>query len=269
MPTNTKDDLIITSLETIDAFDMNDQFLWTLDELTQATIQNTEDTEDVTGKHGRLLTSLKRGKSASVTGTNGVISAGMMATQVGSDVKAASNMKVRVTEFITVDTDANTGNFTSNVLTLSNSGVFAVALQNNDSTFTDFTKTTETTVGSNQYKVSDSGITFNASDITAGAVLKIVYEKTIEGTRVTNVADDNHTGATIKLYINAFAEDRCGNIFKVQFYFPRAMFSGSFDIDMGGSQVTHGFEAKALPGGCGALANKGMLWTYTVFGDAA
>lgn len=263
-------DLIITSLETIDAFSLQDEYLWTLDELSQAQIQNTEDTEDVTGKNGRLLKTLKRNKSVTISGTNGVISGGMMATQVGSKFVQGSDKKVRVTEFITVDTTASTGNFADNVLTLANSGVYAVKKTLTDGTTTDLDKkAADATLATGQYKITGSGITFFAGDITNGNVLVVTYDKTVTGSSVDNIADNEHYADTVKLYINAFAEDKCGKVYRIQFYVPKADFSGSFDIELGGSQVTHAFEAKSLAGGCGALTNRGLLWTYTVFEDAA
>ena len=262
-------DLIITSLETIDAFDTNDNYLWTLDDLSQAQIQNTEDTEDVTGRNGRLLATLKKNKGVTISGTNGVISGGMMATQVGNKFTTGSK-KVRVTEYITVDTTASTGNFDSNTLTLANGGVYAVKKIANDGTTTDLTKIASTeTLATGQYQVAAAGITFFAGDISNGQVLIVIYDKTVTGSEVSNIADGEHYADTVKLYINAFAEDRCSKIYKIQFYIPKAEFSGAFDIDMGGSQVTHGFEAKAVAGGCSALTNKGLLWTYTVFEDSA
>lgn len=266
-------DLIITSLETIDAFSLQDEYLWTLDELSQAQIQNTEDTEDVTGKNGRLLKTLKRNKSVTISGTNGVISGGMMATQVGSKFVQGSDKKVRVTEFITVKESnpaASGDNFASNVLTLTNSGVYAVKKTLTDGTTTDLTKVAaDATLATGQYKVTGSGITFFAGDITDGNVLVVTYDKTVTGSSVDNIADNEHYADTVKLYINAFAEDKCGKVYRIQFYVPKADFSGSFDIELGGSQVTHAFEAKSLAGGCGALTNRGLLWTYTVFEDAA
>lgn len=266
----TPNDLIITSLETIDAFDMNDNYLWTLDELSQAQIQNSEDSEDVTGRNGRLLATLQRNKTVTITGTNGVISGGMMATQVGDKFTHSTSAKVRVTEYITVDTTETTGNFASNALTLANAGVYSVKVVANDGTTTAKTKVASTaTLAAGEYKESTTAITFYTGEVTNGQVLEIIYDKTVTGDSVSNIADGEHYAEKVKLYVNAFAEDKCNNIYKVQFYIPKAQFSGSFDIDMGGSQVTHGFEAKSLAGGCNVLTNKGLLWTYTVFTDAA
>ena len=49
-------DLTITSLETITAFALGTgAYLFTLDELQNATIANTQETSDITGKQGRKL----------------------------------------------------------------------------------------------------------------------------------------------------------------------------------------------------------------------
>lgn len=271
MPANNKD-LIITSLETIDAFDLEDKYLWTLDELTATNIQNSEDSEDVTGKAGRLLATLKRNKTVTISGTNGVISGGLIATQTGGEFKSGSKT-VRVTDVITVDTTSGTGNFDSSTdkLTLANSNVFVVKQTANDGTETEFTLDTSTGTGvaAGKFKRDNTGITFHDGDVTNGMVLTVLYAKSVTAYSVDNIADGEHWGQMVKIYINAFAEDRCGKIYKIQFVIPKAQFSGTFDIDMGGSQVTHGFEIKSLTGACSALSNKGLLWTYIVFDDNA
>ena len=62
------------------------------------------------------------------------------------------------------------------------------------------------------------------------------------------------------------AEDTCSNVYRVQFYIPKADFSGEFSFDLGDNQTVHAFEAEALAGACGA---GGTLWTYTIFGANA
>ena len=81
-------DITITSLETITAFDIvSGAFKWVLDELQNATIANTQETTDITGKQGRLLNTLKRNKAVTVSGNNGLLSGGMLETQVGNTFK--------------------------------------------------------------------------------------------------------------------------------------------------------------------------------------
>ena len=64
-------DVTITSLETINAFDIvTGNFLFALDELQSATIAQTQEKTDITGKQGRKLNSLKRNKAVTISGNN-------------------------------------------------------------------------------------------------------------------------------------------------------------------------------------------------------
>lgn len=76
---------------------------------------------------------------------------------------------------------------------------------------------------------------------------------------------DSYSGKCL-LYIDAFAEDKCSNVYRIQFLIPKADFSGEFSFEMGDSQTVHAFEAESLAGACGA---GGALWTYTIFGANA
>jgi len=92
----------------------------------------------------------------------------------------------------------------------------------------------------------------------------VYYDRKIEGGVVENFSDKY--AEKVSLYIDAFAEDKCGNIFRIQFFVPKADFNGNFDLEMGENQTVHAFEAKSLAGACTA---GGALWTYTVFGADA
>ena len=62
-------ELTLTSLERIIGYNLGGEYLWTLDELQNTTISNTQEKVDITGKQGRKLNSLKRNKAVKVTGT--------------------------------------------------------------------------------------------------------------------------------------------------------------------------------------------------------
>ena len=69
-------DITITSLETITVFDVvTGNYKFTLDELQSATIAQGQEKVDITGKQGRKLSSLKRNKTLTVSGNNGMVSA--------------------------------------------------------------------------------------------------------------------------------------------------------------------------------------------------
>ena len=63
-------DLIITSLETIRAFDITSgNYLFELDELQNVSIAQGQEKVDITGKQGRKLSSMKRNKTMTISGS--------------------------------------------------------------------------------------------------------------------------------------------------------------------------------------------------------
>ena len=95
-------DITITSLETINAFDIvTGAYKFTLDELQNATIAQTQERVDITGKQGRKLNSLKRNKAVTISGTNGLVSGGLLELQVGGEFENKVTT-VMWTDYLTV-----------------------------------------------------------------------------------------------------------------------------------------------------------------------
>lgn len=262
MNVNVKD-LMITGVETITAFDMAGSYKWTLDELQSAKIANTEDKADITGKQGRKLGSLKRNKAVTVSGTSGLVSAGLMETQVG---RAFSNKETRVMypDYLTVNNnEAETsfiatgtqGNEIAEVIVKDSNGLQIKTL--NQVASAETLKTGEFT-----YNPSNKKITFYASDIADGTEIVVYYYRTIQANVLENLPDNY--SEKLELFVDFFAEDLCSNVYRAQIRIPKADFSGNFDFDFSDNQTVHAFEAESIAGACSG--NKAPLWTYTVFG---
>lgn len=104
-------DITITSLETINAFDIvTGAYKFTLDELQNATIAQTQERVDITGKQGRKLNSLKRNKAVTVSGTNGLVSGGLLELQVGGEFENKVTT-VMWTDYLTVASNAATTSY--------------------------------------------------------------------------------------------------------------------------------------------------------------
>lgn len=256
-------DLTITSLETITAFDISTgDFMFTLDELQNATIANTQEKSDITGKQGRKLSSLKRNKAATITGTNGMLSAGLLEIQTGSKFESKKTT-VKWADYLTVSGNAATTSFVA-VGTAGNE-IESVYLKNSDGVLGEkLTQDATVAEGKFTYDPATKALQFNAGDVTDGTEIVVYYMRQINGNVLNNVSD--HYSGKCVLYVDAFAEDKCANIYRVQIVFHKADFSGEFSFEMGDNQTVHAFEAEALSGACGSAGN---LWTYTVFGANA
>lgn len=253
-------DLTITSLETIDGFDITTgAYLFTLDELQDATIQNSQDTQEITGKGGRRLANLKRNKSVTISGNNGMISGGLLEMQTGGTFENKAT-EVSWTDYLTVNASHAA---TTSWVAIGTAGaeITDVFVRNADGTRGDsLEQDTTAAAGKFSYAPATKTLQFH-TDIAEGTEVVVHYKRKITADVLVNESDVYSKKCT--LYVDALAEDKCANVYRVQFFIPKADFSGEFSIEMGDNQTVHAFEAESLAGACGAGS---FLWTYTVFG---
>lgn len=257
-------DITITSLETITAFDIaTGNLKFVLDELQNATIAQTQEKTDITGKQGRKLSSLKKNKAVTISGTNGLVSGGLLELQTGGEFENKLTT-VKWTDYITVTGNAAASTYTA-VGTTGNE-IESVYVKNSDGTLGDtvLTQADAVAAGKFTYDPASKAFAFNEGEIADGTEIVVYYMRQIRADVLENMSD-NYSGKC-SLYVDAFGEDKCANVYRIQFYIPKADFNGEFSFEMGDNQTVHSFDAESLSGACGA---GGALWTYTVFGANA
>lgn len=254
-------DLMITSLEVITGFDIiTGDFLFALDELQKATIAQGQEKTDITGKQGRKLSSLKKNKTVTVSGDNGVVSGGLLELQTGGKFEVGKTTTVMWADYITAESDGAKTTFKAK----GNEGaeIEGIYVKNSNGTLgKKLEQGASAADGVFTYNKADNTIVFNSGEVEDGAELVAYYYREIKADVLENMSDKY--SAKCALYIDAFAEDKCSNIYRVQFYIPKADFNGEFSFEMGDNPTVHSFEAEALAGACGA---SGALWAMTIFG---
>lgn len=254
-------DVTLTSLEEILAFDLvTGEYKFTLDELQSANINNTQEKVDITGKGGRKLSSLKKNKGVTITGTNGLLSGGLMELQTGNTF-VTKETTVKVPEYLTVMNNAAATTYKAVGTTGAELEVF---VRNADGSLGEKLeqKATATAAGEFAYAPATKTISFFGSAYPDGTEVAVFYFRKINADVIENLSDVYSEKCA--LYINAFGEDKCGNVYRVQFYIPKADFNGNFEFSLGGDQTVHNFEAESLAGACGT---GGKLWDYTIWGE--
>lgn len=260
-------DITITSLETIDAFDVvTGGYLFTLDELQSATIAQSQEKTDITGKQGRKLSSLKKNKSITISGNNGLVSGGLLELQTGGRFEN-KNTEVMWNDYLVVESNqaitsykaiGTTGNEIESIYVKNTDGTLGQTLE----------QAAAVATGKFTYDPATKTIAFNSGDIADGTEVVVYYKRKIQASVLNNMSD-TYSGKCA-LYVNAMGEDKCANVYRIQFYIPKADFNGEFSIEMGENQTVHAFEAESLAGaGCGYHNQSGQLFTYTVFGTNA
>lgn len=253
-------DLTVTSLETITAFNhISGAYLFTLDELQNATIGQGEEKTDITGRAGRKITSLKRNKTFTIDATNGMLSAGLLSLQTGTDWETKETV-VRHTDYLTVS-----GNEAATQWKASGTAgaeIVDLIVKNEDGTLSNSLEQAETAAeGKFAYNPETKKLTF--SGIQDGTEVIVYYDRKISADVLEG--DGSKYSGKATLYIDFIAEDKCGKSYHGQFFVPKADISGEFSIEMGDNQTVHAFNAEALAGACGLSGDN--LWTFTIFGS--
>lgn len=251
-------DITITSLETINAFDIaTGAYKFTLDELQNATIAQTEEKSEITGKHGRKLANLKRNKAVTISGTNGMVSGGLLEMQTGSAFENKAT-EVLWTDYLTVSENAATTSYKATGT--AGAEIEALYTKNANGTLGE-TLEQDATAATGKFTYDPATKALEFSGIPDGTEIVVYYKRKITADVLDN--DSETYAGKCALYIDALGEDKCANVYRIQFYIPKADFNGEFSLEMGENQTVHSFDAEALAGACGA---GGKLWTYTIFG---
>ena len=230
--------------------------------MQSATIAQGQEVTEITGRGGRRLSSLKRNKTLTVSGTNGLVSGGLLEMQTGNNFQNKAT-KVQWNETVVVGS-GNTATTTYKAVGTAGSEIIAAYVRGADGMLsTELTQASQAAAGKFAYAPNTKTLTFH-TDITSGTEVVVLYQRQIQADVLSN--DSDKYSAKCTMYIDALAEDKCANVYRVQFYIPKADFNGEFSLDMGDNQTVHEFEAEAMAGACGA---GGALWTYTVFGANA
>lgn len=255
-------DITITSLDTITAFAITSgAYLFTLDELQNATISQGQEATEITGKQGRKLATLKRNKTVTISGTNGLVSGGLLEMQTGSTFSTGAT-EVLWTDYLKVNS-SHEATTTGKAIGTAGSEIDALYIKNSDGTLgTKLTQDTTAAAGKFAYTPGTKKLAFN-TDVAENTEVVVYYKRKISAD-VLKDASDKYSG-TCMLYIDATGEDKCSNVYRVQIFVPKADFSGEFSLELGDNQTVHAFQAEALAGACGT---SGEFFTWTVFGTA-
>lgn len=253
-------DITITSIETITAFNVaTGAYRFTLDELQNVTIAQSEETTDITGKAGRKLNSLKRNKGVTISGTNGLMSGGLLEAQTGGTFEN-KDTEILWTDYLTVESAKATTTYKA--VGTAGAEIESLFIRNTNGTLGDELEQNATTdAGKFTYEPTSKALTFN-EDVADGTEIVVYYKRKIVGDVLVNESDTYSEKLT--LYVDCLGEDKCANVYRVQLYIPKADFSGEFSIELGDNQTTHDFEAESLAGGACGLGSQ--FWSYTVFG---
>ena len=250
----------ITSIETIENYSRTDSTcLSILDEVKNVSLENSEDSSDVTGKNENVLFTIKKNKAVSCSGTSGYISGNLLTLQTGSDA-VKGKMNIRKREVINFAKDATEVTLSEKPVGTAGAEVLSLLITVGDVT----TKFKQATAASaTAFALSDKTITLPTDIATADGAVEVVYEFEADGASIGNSADTY--GKTTHTFINCLGKNTCDEVYQIQIEIYRADWTSNFTFDMGGDGTEHPFEFKSLVDKCNG-DNK--FWDFKVYKKA-
>ncbi len=249
--------LVITEVAQITAFNNAGELEFIMDEVQNGSIKNTQEKSDVQGRNGRKIASLKKNKAVTVSASNGVLVGGVLAAQTGTEVEQGT-FKVRITDVMTVN--SNKCSTSKTAIGTTGDEIGTLYIKNaNGSLGTKLEQDATTTSGKFTYDPGTKEITLTG--IADGTEIVAFYDVEVDSARISN--DSEKYSKVLKLYIDVVLQDSCDVEYAGQVIIQRADVSGEFELNLGGDNFAHAFEAESLAGGCTGSTN---LWDLIVYG---
>lgn len=249
--------LIITEIAQITAFNNAGELEFILDEVQDGSINNGQEKTELTGRNGRKIASLKKNKSVTITATNGLLVGGLLAAQTGTEIEQGS-FNVRMTDVLTVKSNKATTSKTA-VGGLGDEISVIYIKNSNGSLGKKLTQSAE--AGEDTFKYDPETKEIETSGLTDGTEIVAFYDAEVESAKISN--DSEKYSKVVKLYVDVMCMDNCDQEYAGQIIIQRADVSGEFEMQLGGDNFAHAFEAESLAGGCTGSTN---LWDLIVYG---
>lgn len=276
---NTNSNYVITAVDDLTMFNKKNELLFVLDELQNVSLSNNEETTDVTGQNGRKLSTLKQNKNVQITGSNGLISAGMISAQTGGTYEEVPSYTVDWNESVTLDAETVAApkvviQIAHKAVGLPGMEILTIARETLGGSVDTINQLhqvlADPQVGEFTYDPITLEITFaEGEDFEQGDIIRIYYRRNVPVAHVNNPSDTfSQQGRAI---INCTVKDLCDNVYHGQISIPRADFTGNFTLDIGSEQAIHNFELNALTSVSlcdrASLGQKGIYWDFILMQD--
>lgn len=209
------DDIVIDRIQMAIAEKTDGTLLYTLTQLSEATIETTAESKEARSAEGSLIKKFYQGKAGTFSATNAMLNLNILAASTGTDKVVGTDLaKVTMPKIVVVPGTTTSVDLLADGETLAGDGVIRVnALGNNGAMGESFAEYTgDETKPANKWKYnSTTGVlSLPTQDSEGNAVEKFVikYERsTANAVKITNSADK--FPGTVKLTLKALAIDPC------------------------------------------------------------
>lgn len=203
----TLDDLVIDRIQMATAENSKGDLLYTLTQLSEATIETTAESKEAKSAEGSLIKKFYQGKAGTFTATNAMINLNVIGAASGTDkVVASFDAKIQMPKIVIVNKGTKSIKLVDGVNeSLVDASIRVNALGNNGAMGKAYTLGTST-ASATEYTLSNNTLTLPTDDTADRFVVK--FERNVaNAVKITN-ASDKFPG-TVKLTLKALAVDPC------------------------------------------------------------
>ena len=233
-----------------------------LRQLTNIQLQGGQDKVEALGADGVKLAVFEKGKTFSITATDGLISTNYLALQTGSEFEEIKNAKgAKITKNI-VTNDGNTITLPYKAVGTVGNEIGFIYKEHNGSVGKAYEQSGVADATHFKYDPVTKNITLPTGVFQAGQKVIVSYYpefKTAE--KLTNKA--NSYSANARIFVNAYFTDMCTKKdVPLQLEIPTGKISGEIDWQFGDSSATQNVNVEALVNVCSEDNELFILHTY-------
>nr|DAI44092.1 MAG TPA: putative structural protein [Caudoviricetes sp.] len=258
----TSNKYIIQNMERLSCFDLTDgTCLFIAEDLQEANMTNEQEDVYATGKNGVKIGSGSRNKASRITATSGSILDGVIATQVGSDIKLET-VHVPHMEILTVGA-GKTATLTYKAIGAEGNEVPFIYERNSDGTLgKKYAINSAATADQFSFNAT-TGVITCPTGMTEGTQIVVWYD--VEAKNAKHIVNaDNVFSRELKVVADVWARGTCdGKDYYGKVIYGRAKASGNFELAFGNDPSVQNMEFEALSNSCSGAGN--LLWDFFIF----
>jgi hypothetical protein len=238
-----------------------DQVLFSINQITNPSLTCASESADAVDALGTPIATFYRSKSAEFSAENALFDMNLMATQVGTTKKLASESnKIEVPLWATIDISAEGSSTLSHTLTSEQAAVAKVYVLKGDGTLAEKLTTSDSAATRAEVAISGNKITYvydaaGKTGFASGEQLFVMANYTADGSNLNGAVEITNSATKFpvgcKFIMEILGAEVCNQTDLIYAYliFPNAKLSPDFDWTIA-TDSTHPFSMKAMQDYC-------------------
>lgn len=203
----TLDDIVIDRIQMATAEKTDGTLLYTLTQLSEATIETTAESTDATAADGSLIKKFYRGKTGTFSATNAMINLNVVGAASGSEKEVGTaEKKIQMPKIVIVNKGTATIDLVDGVNETLVEGTVRVNALGNNGAMGKAYELSEGEASATEFVIAGNKLTLPTDETADRFVVKFDREAT-NAVKITNSADK--FPSTVKLTLKALAIDPC------------------------------------------------------------